>query len=74
MKNKTDYYRLAAVFYVFEDLPDNYQDLDDDYFHKLLEATARQPFEGFLGRDIAELIYILATTFASVARNANKDQ
>ena len=74
MKNKTDYYRLASEFYVFEDLPDNYQDLDADCFHKLLEATARQPFEGFLGRDISELIYILATTFETVASNANKDQ
>ena len=73
-KNDNDYYRLASEFYVFEDLPDNYADLDDDYFHTLLEATARQPFEGYRGCDIAELIDILAMSFASVASNANKTQ
>ncbi len=33
MKHDTDYYRLAAGFYLSKDLPDNYIELRDDEFH-----------------------------------------
>jgi hypothetical protein len=38
MTQETDYYRLAAGFYQCDDLPDNYLELEDDEFHKQLEA------------------------------------
>lgn len=72
MENKTDYYRLASGFYQFEDLPDNYLNLGEDEFHKLLEANAWQPFEGYLGSDINELIDSLAIAFEKVERDSRK--
>ena len=70
MKTKKDYYRLASGFYQFEALPDNYRDLGEDEFHKLLEANAWQPFEGYLGSDIDEMIDALALTFERVEEDA----
>lgn len=72
MENKTDYYRLASGFYQFEDLPDNYRDLGKDELHRLLEANAWQPFEGYPGSDIHDLIDSLAISFERVERDARK--
>jgi hypothetical protein len=71
MENKTDYYRIASGFYQFEDLPDNYLELEDDEFHKLLEANAWQPFEGYMGKDIACFIDSLAVQMETIAQNTN---
>jgi hypothetical protein len=72
MKHDTDYYRLASGFYQFEDLPDNYLDLEDDEFHKLLEANAWQAFEGHRGENIAFHIENLARAFEDVERDTRK--
>ena len=71
-KITTDYYRIAAGFYQFEDLPENYIELEDDEFNSLLEANAWQPFEGYRGEKIDEQIDNLARTFAEVAGNTRK--
>jgi heat shock protein HspQ len=70
MKNTKDYYRLASTFYQCEELPENYRELNDGEFYKLLEANAWQPFEGYLGSDIAEMIDSLAITFKRVSADA----
>jgi hypothetical protein len=72
MKNDTDYYRLASGFYQFEDLPDNYLELEDDEFHKLLEANAWEPFEGHRGENIALFIENLSVAMENIAREARK--
>jgi hypothetical protein len=63
MKTKKDYYRLASTFYQCEELPENYRELGQDDFYKLLETNAWQPFEGYIGSDIDEMIDSLAITF-----------
>lgn len=67
-----DYYRLAAGFYQFEDLPDNYLELEQDEFHKLLEANAWQPFEGHTGENIALHIENLSVAMEKIARDTRK--
>ena len=67
-----DYYRIASGFYQFEDLPDNYLDLEDDEFYKLLEANAWQAFDGHRGENIAFRIESLARAFEDVARDTRK--
>ena len=73
MKNKTDYYRLASGFYQFEDLPDNYLELEEDDFHSLLEANAWYPFEGHKGEDIALYIESLSVAMENIARDTRKN-
>jgi hypothetical protein len=72
MKEKPDYYRLAAGFYQSEDLPDNYLEIEEEDFHKLLEANAWQPFEGHRGENIDLHIENLSRAFSEVARNTRK--
>ena len=67
-----DYYRIASGFYQFEDLPDNYLELEEDEFYKLLEANAWQPFEGYMGKDIASFIESLAVQMENIARRERK--
>jgi hypothetical protein len=71
-KITTDYYRMAAGFYQFEDLPEDYIKLEDDEFHSLLEANAWQPFEGHRGENIDLHIENLSRAFSEVARNTRK--
>ena len=73
MKNKTDYYRLASGFYQFEDLPDNYLELEEDDFHSLLEANAWYPFEGHKGENIALYIENLSVAMENIARDTRKN-
>jgi hypothetical protein len=70
--DSTDYYRLASGYYQFEDLPDNYLEIEDDEFYKLLEANAWQPFEGYMGKDIASFIESLAVEMENIARRERK--
>ena len=73
MKHDTqDYYRIASGFYQFEDLPENYLELEDDEFHKLLEANAWQPFEGHKGENIAFFIENLSVEMENIARRERK--
>jgi hypothetical protein len=67
-----DYYRIASGFYQFEDLPDNYLELEEDEFYKLLEANAWQPFEGYMGKDIASFIESLAVQMENIERDVRK--
>ena len=67
-----DYYRIASGFYQFEDLPDNYLELEDDEFHKLLEANAWQPFEGHKGENIAFFILNLSVEMGKIAIRERK--
>jgi hypothetical protein len=68
----TDYYRIASGFYQFEDLPDNYLELEEDEFYKLLEANAWQPFEGHRGENIAFHIESLSVAMENIARRERK--
>jgi len=67
-----DYYRIASGFYQFEDLPDNYHELEDDEFHELLEANAWQPFEGHKGENIAFFILNLSVEMEKIAIRERK--
>lgn len=67
-----DYYRLAARFYQFEDLPDNYLELEEDEFHSLLEENVWQSFEGHKGKNIALLIENLSEAMEKIARDTRK--
>lgn len=72
MENKTDYYRIASGFCQFEDLPDNYLELEEDEFYKLLEANAWEPFEGYRGKEIAFFIESISSEMEKIARDVRK--
>jgi hypothetical protein len=67
-----DYYRIASGFCQFEDLPDNYLELEDDEFYKLLEANAWEPFEGYRGKEIAFFIESISVEMENIARRERK--
>lgn len=67
-----DYYRIASGFYQCFDLPDNYLELEDDEFHKLLEANAWQPFQDHRGEVIALFIENLSVEMENIARRERK--
>ena len=73
MKETLDFYRIASGFYQFEDLPDNYLELEEDDFHSLLEANAWQPFEGHKGENIALHIENLSVAMENIARDTRKN-
>ena len=73
MKETPDFYRIASGFYQFEDLPDNYLELEEDDFHSLLEANAWQPFEGHKGENIALYIENLSVAMENIARDTRKN-
>lgn len=70
--HEVDYYRLAAGFYVCDDLPDNYLEFEDDEFFSLLESMAWQPFEGHAGENIAFHIENLSVAMENIARDTRK--
>lgn len=72
MTQETDYYRIASGFYQFEDLPENYLELEDDEFHNLLEANAWQPFQDHRGENIAFHIENLSVAMENIARRERK--
>ena len=67
-----DYYRLAAGFYQSDELPENYLEIEDGEFHKLLEDNAWKPFEGHRGENIALFIENLSVAMENIAREARK--
>ena len=67
-----DYYRLASGFYLADELPENYLEIEDDDFHKLLEDNAWQPFEGHKGENIAFHIENLSVVMENIARDTRK--
>jgi hypothetical protein len=73
MKQTTDYYRIAAGFYQFEELPDNYLAMDEEDFHGYLEEYAWQPFEGWRGKDIHAIIESLSVRMENIARETRKN-
>jgi tripartite-type tricarboxylate transporter receptor subunit TctC len=73
MKETPDFYRIASGFYQSKDLPDNYLELEDDEFHKLLEEGAWEPFEYWSGEDIHEEIQSLSYRMEKIARETRKN-
>ncbi|MGB0356432.1 MAG: hypothetical protein ACPGII_10235 [Opitutales bacterium] len=73
MKETPDFYRLAARFYQFEDLPDNYLDMDCDEFYEHLQTNAWEPFEGWRGKDIHAIIESLSVRMENIARETRKN-
>jgi len=67
-----DYYRLAAGFYQSAELPEKYLEIEEEDFHKLLEANAWKPFEGHRGENIALFIENLSVAMENIAREARK--
>lgn len=67
-----DYYRLASGFYLSDELPENYLEIEEDDFHSLLEENAWQPFEGHKGENIAFHIENLSVVMENIARDTRK--
>ena len=73
MKEKPDYYRLAAGFYQSDELPENYLAMEDEDFYGYLEEYAWQPFEGHKGENIALFIENLSVAMENIARESRKN-
>ena len=65
-----DYFRIAAGFYQCLELPDDYLQMQDDAFCRLLEENAWEPFVDWLGDNIHEEIQSLSACMEKIARDA----
>ena len=73
MKETPDFYRIASEFYLSDTLPQDYWDMDDDDFHDFLEENAWQPFEGWSGFDMNEIIESLSYRMENIERETRKN-
>ena len=73
MKETTDFYRIASDFYLSTSLPQDYLEMDDDDFNDFLEENAWQPFEGWSGFDMNEIIESLSYRMENIERETRKN-
>ena len=62
----TDSIEKAAGYYLCDDLPDNWMDLDEDKLYSHIEDYAWEPFEYYSGDKLWGLIDELAADFRHI--------
>jgi hypothetical protein len=72
-KETPDYYRIASEFYLAAILPQDYLEMDDDDFNTFLEENAWQPFEGWSGDDMNQIIEGLSYRMENIERETRKN-
>ena len=71
LKENNDF-EWASSFYLYEDLPKNWDDMEDDKLFSTLEELAWQPFEYWEGEDIYNEIEKLSSSVRSYINKENK--
>ena len=71
LKENNDF-EWASSFYLYEDLPKNWDDMEDDKLFSTLEELAWQPFEYWEGEDIYNEIEKLSSSVRTYIKKENK--
>jgi len=71
LKENNDF-EWASSFYLYEDLPKNWDDMEDDKLFSTLEELAWQPFEYWEGEDIYNEIEKLSSSVRTYINKENK--
>jgi len=72
MNKETKDFEWASSFYLYEDLPKNWDDMEDDKLFSTLEELAWQPFEYWEGEDIYNEIEKLSSSVRTYINKENK--
>lgn len=70
MKTFKEYYRIAAEFYLSNELPEDFDHEKGEF--NVLQELAWEPFEEYDGGMINQLILNLAEKFRQIANEASK--
>lgn len=73
-KQKNDIYIMTSGHFLTENLPSNFQDMDENDLNILVNHTAWEPFENWEGHDLFAVISDAADATINFIENLTKEK